>query len=97
MNPIGVEGHIADTSLVSHPLTKGGQQGGFVNWGLTEGRGDDRGVSQVGHEQTRTTDDCPLICMAVVWAAASTQVVVEWRKRLLVQFTHGMPCRFVVQ
>ena len=88
INPISVESHIASTSLLAHPLTKGRQQSGIVNWGLDGACGDDRGTSQVGYEQTCTTDDSPVICMTVVWTAASTQVAVELRKRLLVQLTH---------
>ncbi len=43
----------------------------------------------------RTTADSPLIRMAIVWAAASTQVAVESREKLLVHLTqrHAVPIR----
>ena len=69
-----------------HPLTEGRQQSGIVSWGLDRGQGDDPSILQVGQEQARTMDQW--LCMAVVWAVASTQVAVESRKRLFVPLTH---------
>jgi len=88
VNAISAEGHIADTPLLVHPLTEGRQQSGIVNRGLDRFPGDDPAISQVGQEQARTTDQAPVIRVAVVWAVASTQVAVESRQRLFVQLTH---------
>ena len=88
VNAIVVESPITDTPLLVHPLTEGRQQNGLLNMRLNRWKGDDPGISQAGQEQARAMDHFQSLRLAVVWAAASTQMVVKSRQRLLVQLTH---------
>ena len=88
VNAVAVESRIAGIPLLVHPLTEGRQQSGIVNRRVDRRQSDDPGISQVGQEQTRTTDYAQLILMGVVWTVALTQVAVESRKKLFVQLTY---------
>jgi hypothetical protein len=89
VNAIVFESPITGTPLLVHPLTESRQQNGLLNRRLNRWKGDDPGISQAGQEQARAMDHLQSLRWVVVWAAASTQVVVKSRKRLLVQLTHG--------
>ena len=83
-----VESEISSTALSMHPPTESQQQRGIVDRRHGCAQDADPDISQVGQEQTRAIDHFRLFRVAVLWAAASTQVAVEPRKRLFVQLTH---------
>ena len=79
-----IEGPISGAALSMHPLAEGQQQSWIVNRGFGRAQGNDPGMAHVVQEQTRAMDHSQLLRRVVVWATASTEVLVESRQRLFV-------------
>jgi hypothetical protein len=88
VTPVPGERYLTGAALVAHPLTKCRQQNWIINTILEGGCGDDPGISQICHKLASTMDHPRWVRVIVVWASASTQVVVKSGKGLLVQLAY---------